>query len=117
METSTVVTESTSTSTVIPLLILAVLIAFLTLKAGAHLADAKRTGIIWCAASGVIGIASGYLFGSLLGGAMGGPFASFIGFVIAIRFMLGTSLVGALGLTIVATGVTVIGLLVLDKLF
>lgn len=116
MEEATAVTTYSSSSPVIPLLVLAVLIVF-PLKLGAHFAGAARTGIVWCAATGVIGIVSGYVAGGLFGGVLGGPLASFIGFVVAIRFMLGTSLIGALGLTIVATGLTIVGFMLLDQVF
>jgi hypothetical protein len=115
MEANTVYV-STSYSPVIPLILLAVLL-ILPIKAGAHFADAKRTGVIWCAATAAIGILAGAVVSRILGGSLGGPLAAFIGFVVAIRYMLGTTLMGALGLTIVATGLSIVGFMVLAKVF
>jgi hypothetical protein len=98
-----------STSPFVGILIMAVVLA-LPIKVGAILADAKRSGIIWCGATGLIGLLAGYLAASVFGGTLGGPLAAFLGFVIAIRFMLGTTLLGALGLTVVAMGVSLAGL-------
>ena len=92
----------------ISLLVLVVVVA-LPLKIGAHFADAKRKGLLWCALAAFVGLMAGHLASAVLGGAMGGPLAAAIGFVIAIRYMLGTSLAGALGLTIIALGVCLVG--------
>jgi energy-converting hydrogenase Eha subunit B len=96
----------------ISLLVLMVLVA-LPLKIGAHLADAKRTGLIWCALSALVGVLAGHLASVLIGGAIGGPLAAAIGFILAIRFMLGTNLAGALGLTLIAWLVCLLGIFLL----
>ena len=98
----------------ISLLVLVVVVA-LPLKIGAHFADAKRKGLLWCALAAFVGLMAGHLASAVLGGAMGGPLAAAIGFVIAIRYMLGTSLAGALGLTIIALGVCLVGVWALEQ--
>ena len=99
----------------ISLLVLVVVVA-LPLKIGAHFADGKRKGLLWCALAAFVGLMAGHLASAVPGGAMGGPLAAAIGFVIAIRYMLGTSLAGALGLTIIALGVCLVGVWALAQL-
>jgi hypothetical protein len=89
------------------LLALIILVA-IPIKVGAHLADAKRKGILWCGLAAVIGVVAGELAARLIGGYIGGPLAAFLGFIIAIRYLLGTSLAGALGLTIIAVFVSLL---------
>ena len=98
----------------VSLLVLVVAVA-LPLKIGAHFADAKRKGLLWCALAAFVGLMAGHVASAILGGAMGGPLAATIGFVLAIRYMLGTSLAGALGLTIIALGVCVLGVWLLGQ--
>ena len=85
------------------LLALIILVA-IPIKVGAHLADAKRKGILWCGLAAVIGVVAGELAARLIGG----PLAAFLGFIIAIRYLLGTSVAGALGLTIIAVVVSLL---------
>jgi len=89
-------------------LLLVVLVA-IPLKVGAHLADAKHKGVLWCGLAAVIGVLAGQLAAHLVGGYIGGPLAAFLGFIIAIRYLLGTSMAGALGLTIIAVFVSLFG--------
>jgi hypothetical protein len=93
----------------VALAVLIVLVA-LPLKVGAHLADAKHTGLLWCALAAFVGLMSGHLASVLFGGAIGGPLAAAIGFVVAIRYVLGTNLAGAIGLTIIALLVCLLGI-------
>jgi hypothetical protein len=99
--------------TVLALALLALFVA-IPIKIGAYLADAKRTGFFWCGLSAIIGVLAGELAARLLGGFIGAPVAAFLGFVIAIRLLLGTSLAGALGLTIIAFLVALLGLWLLS---
>jgi energy-converting hydrogenase Eha subunit B len=94
------------------LLLLVVLVA-IPIKIGAHLAGARRTGIAWCALAAVVGVMAGDLTAHLFGGLLGGALAAFLGFIIAIHYLLGTSIAGALGLTIVALLVSLLGLMAL----
>ena len=98
------------------LLLLIVLVA-IPIKVGAHLADAQRKGILWCALAAVVGVLAGQLAAHLVGGYIGGPLAAFLGFIIAIRYLLGTSMAGALGLTIIAVVVSLLGIWALSHLF
>jgi hypothetical protein len=93
----------------VALLVLMVVVA-LPLKVGAHFADAKRKGLFWCALTALVGLLAGHLASVLFGGAIGGPLAAAIGFVIAIRYMLGTNLAGAIGLTFIALAVCILGI-------
>jgi hypothetical protein len=93
----------------IALLVLIVAVA-LPLKVGAHFADAKRNGLFWCALTAFVGLMAGHLASALFGGAIGGPLAAAIGFVIAIRYMMGTNMAGAIGLTIIALCVCLLGI-------
>jgi hypothetical protein len=98
-----------SASVLLALLALVVLVA-IPIKLGAHLADARRKGILWCALAAVVGVLAGHLTARLFGGFIGGSLASFLGFIIAIRYLLGTTLAGALGLTIIALAVSLFGI-------
>jgi hypothetical protein len=91
------------------LLLLALFVA-IPIKIGALLADARRTGFLWCGLSAIIGVLAGEIAARLFGVYVGAPVAAFLGFVIAIRLLLGTSLAGALGLTIIAIVVALLGL-------
>ncbi|HXN10609.1 MAG TPA: hypothetical protein VN859_05155, partial [Steroidobacteraceae bacterium] len=71
------------------LLLLAMFVA-IPIKIGALLADARRTGFIWCGLSAIVGVLAGEIAARLFGGYVGGPVAAFLGFVIAIRLLLGT---------------------------
>jgi energy-converting hydrogenase Eha subunit B len=101
-------TLSFSGGLVLALLLLVLLVA-IPLKVGAHLAGAQRNGILWCALAAVVGVLAGDLTAHLLGGYLGGSLAAFLGFIIAIRYLLGTSIAGALGLTIIAFVVSLLG--------
>jgi hypothetical protein len=100
---------------VLSLLFLTVVIA-LPVKLAAHFAGAKRTGILWCGASVAAGILLGYIASSLFGGFLGGPLAGFLGFVLGIRLMLDTSFVAAVGLSVIAFGLSLAGLSLLSHL-
>ena len=95
------------------LLLLAMFVA-IPIKIGALLADARRTGFIWCGLSAIVGVLAGEIAARLFGGYVGGPVAAFLGFVIAIRLLLGTSLAGAIGLTIIAIVVALLGMWLLS---
>jgi energy-converting hydrogenase Eha subunit B len=95
--------------TAMALLLLALFVA-IPIKIGAYMADAKRTGFLWCGLSAIVGVLAGEVAARLFGGYIGGPVAAFLGFVIAIRLLLGTSVAGALGLTIIALLVALLGL-------
>src|SRR5208282_2470020 len=97
----------------IALALLALFVA-IPIKIGAYMADAKRTGFFWCGLSAIIGVFAGELAALLFGGYIGAPVAAFLGFVFAIRMLLGTSLAGALGLTIIAFVVSLLGLWLLS---
>jgi len=98
-----------SSSVLLALLALVLLVA-IPIKIGAHLADVRRKGMLWCALAAVVGVLAGHLAARLFGGYIGGSFAAFLGFIIAIRYLLGTSVAGALGLTIIAFVVSLFGI-------
>jgi hypothetical protein len=88
----------------------------LPVKLAAHFAAAKRTGIFWCFGAVAVGMMMGCLVAALLGGYIGGPLAGFLGFVLGMRLMLGTSFAAALGLSIIAFGLSLGGFALLVKL-
>ena len=94
-------TYSFSGGLVLAWLFLIVAIA-LPVKLAAQLAGASRTGLGWCGASVAVGLAAGFIASKLFGGFIGGPLASFLGFGLGLRFMLGTTFLGALGLSVIA---------------
>jgi len=91
-------------------LLLLVLLVAIPIKVGAHLADARRKGLLWCALAAVVGVLAGHIAARVFGGLIGGSLASFVGFIVAIRYLLGTTLAGALGLTIIALIVSLAGI-------
>ena len=94
--------------TLLALLMLVVLVA-IPIKVGVHFANARHKGIFWCALAAVVGVLAGELTARLFGGYIGSSLAAFLGFIIAIRYLLGTTMVGALGVTIIAFGVSLLG--------
>lgn len=97
------------------LLTMTVLIA-LPVKIAAHFADARRTGILWCFAAVGVGLVIGSIASFLAGGYIGGPLAGLLGFVMGMRLILGTSFAAALGLSIIALGLSLAGFALLVKL-
>jgi hypothetical protein len=100
---------------ILSLVFLTVVVA-LPMKLGAHMANAKRTGIISCGFAAFVGLFAGLLASIIFGGLIGGPLAAAIGFALAIRFMLGTSFFGALGLMLIALLLSFVGFALLAKL-
>jgi len=97
-------------------LVLLVVLVSLPVKLAAHFAGAKRTGLIWCTLAVAVGVFIGWLVAWLLGGLIGGPLAGFIGFVLGIRWMLGTTFVSALGLSVIAFVLSLAGMALLAQL-
>ena len=94
------------------LLALTVLVA-LPMKIGAHLVHAKYTGLIRCGFAAFVGLLGGLLAALFFGGLIGGFLACALGYLLAIRAMLGTSFLGAVGLTLIAMLVSALGFWVL----
>jgi hypothetical protein len=109
------VTYTFSGGVLLSLLMMTVLIA-LPVKIAALFADAKRTGILWCFGAVAVGLVIGSVTSFLVGGYIGGPLAGFLGFVMGMRLMLGTSFAAALGLSIIAFGLSLAGFALLVKL-
>jgi hypothetical protein len=63
-----------------------------------------------------VGLFVGCLAALFVGGLIGGPLAGFLGFVLGIRLMLGTSFAAALGLSVIAFVLSMIGFALLVKL-
>lgn len=89
-------------------LLVSVVIVALPIKIGAHLVTAERRGILWCFLAAIIGVMAGNVAAVIIGGLVGGTLAAAIGFVLGIRFILGTSVIGALCVSLVAVGVTIL---------
>jgi hypothetical protein len=106
------VTYSFSGGLILSFLFLTIVIA-LPVKLAAHFASARRTGFFWCLASVAVGVFVGYVASAIVGGVIGGPLAGFLGFVLGMRLMLGTSFVAALGLSVIAFGLSMLGLSIL----
>lgn len=100
---------------ILSVVFLTVVIA-LPMKLAAHFADAKHTGLIRCGAAVFVGLFAGALATAIFGGLLGGPLAAAIGFAMAIRFMLGTSFSGAIGLMLIALFLSFVGFALLAKL-
>src|SRR5579883_447278 len=96
------------------LLALTLLVA-LPIKVGAHLVAARETGLIRCGFTAFVALLGGLLAAALLGGLIGGTLAWLLGFFLSIRMMLGTTFLGAIGLTVVATLVSLAGLWLLSR--
>jgi hypothetical protein len=97
------------------LIVLTLLVA-LPMKVGAHLVKARYTGLIRCGFAAFVGLLGGFLVSLFLGGLIGGTLACALGFVLAIRAMLGTTFLGAIGLTLAALVVSAAGFWVLARL-
>jgi hypothetical protein len=105
-------TYSFSGGLVASLIFLSVVLA-LPVKLAAHFAGATRTGLAWCGASVAIGLLLGYIASAIFGGLLGGPLVGLLGFVFGIRLMLGTTFAAALGLSIIALVLSLLGLSIL----
>ena len=88
------------------LIVLTLLVA-LPIKIGAHLVKAEHRGLIRCGFTAFVAALGGLLGTVFLGGLIGGTLAWALGYLLAIRAMLGTSFLGAIGVAIVATVVSV----------
>jgi hypothetical protein len=97
-------------------LVLLTLLVALPMKVGAHLVKAQYTGLIRCGFAAFVGLLGGLLVSLLVGGLIGGTLACALGYVLAIRAMLGTSFFGAIGLTLVALAVSAAGFWALARL-
>jgi hypothetical protein len=109
------VTYQYSGGLLVSAIVLAVLVA-LPVKLAAHFSDAKRTGVLWCLAAVAVGLFIGCLTALFLGGLVGGPLAGFLGFVLGIRLILRTSFAAAVGLSVIAFVLSMIGFVLLVKL-
>lgn len=101
-----------SGGTILALVFLTLVIA-LPMKLAAHFAGAARTGLAWCGAAVGVGLVSGAIASWLVGGVIGGPLAAFLGFVVGVRLMLGTNMVAAVGISVIAFGLSLLGLSIL----
>jgi hypothetical protein len=90
------------------LLVLTLMVA-IPMKVGAHLVSAQHTGIIRCGFAAFVGLLGGILASLIFGGVIGPSLAWILGFILAIRAMLGTTFLGAIGLMLVAWLVSVLG--------
>lgn len=97
------------------LLILTVVVA-LPMKIGARLVKAKYTGIIRCGFAAFVGLLGGVLAAAILGGLIGPALGFALGYLLAIRAMLGTTILGAIALTVVAVLISLLGCWLLAKL-
>jgi hypothetical protein len=97
---------------ILSLIALTVLVA-LPMKVGAHIVHAKYTGLIRCGFAAFVGLLGGFLATLFLGGLIGGLLACALGYVLAIRAMLGTTFLGAIGVTLIAMLVSACGFWVL----
>lgn len=94
-----------------------VLIAVVPIRVGANWVGANKTDLLSCGIAAIVGVIAGAVASSLFGSAMGGPLAGFLGFIVAIRFILGTSLGGAFMLSIIAAGVSFLAMAFLSEFF
>ena len=99
---------------ILSLIALTVLVA-LPMKVGAHFVHARYTGLIRCGFAAFVGLLGGLLASVFLGGLIGGFLACALGYVLAIRAMLGTTVLGAIGMTLIAMLVSACGFWVLAQ--
>lgn len=92
------------------------LVIALPVKIAAHFAQATRTGFLWCITAVALGVGMGYLASLLFGGVLGAPLVGYLGFVFGIRLVLGTSFVAAIGLSVVAFVLALLGISLLGHL-
>jgi|SRR5215472_12376721 len=97
-------------------LIVLTLVVALPMKIGARLVNAKYTGIIRCGFAAFVGLLGGVLASAILGGLIGPTLGFALGYLLAIRAMLGTTILGALALTVVAVVISLAGCWLLAKL-
>ena len=97
------------------LLVLTVVVA-LPMKIGARLVNAKYTGIIRCGFAAFVGLLGGVLASAILGGLIGPALGFALGYLLAIRAMLGTTVLGAIALTVVAVLISLVGCWLLARL-
>lgn len=90
-------------------LVLLTLLVGLPIKIGAHLVHAQYTGIIRCGFTAFVALWCGLFATFFLGAFIGVTLAWLIGYLVCIRFMLGTTFPGAIVLTCIATLISVAG--------
>ncbi len=97
-------------------LVLLTLLVALPMKIGAKLVHAKYTGLIRCGFAAFVGLLGALLVSVFLGGLIGPFLACALGYLLAIRAMLGTTFLGAIGLTVIAMLVAAAGGWLLSQL-
>ena len=85
-------------------------------KFAADLANAKNSSFASAALAVLVGIVFTVVGVNLVGDKLGGFLAGVIGFALAIRLVMKTSLVGAVGVLIVAVGLSMAAVAVLVSL-
>src|SRR5215472_8140715 len=88
----------------------------LPMKIGARLVKAQHTGLIRCGFAAFVGLLGGVLASAILGGLIGPLLGFALGYLLVIRAMLGTTFLGAIGLTVVAVLISMLGSWLLAKL-
>lgn len=97
-------------------LVVLTLVVALPIKIGARLVGAQHQGLIRCGFAAFVAMLGGLLAWAFLGGLIGGALAWALGYLLAIRAMLGSSFLGAIGIAVVATLLSMLALAVLLKL-
>jgi hypothetical protein len=97
-------------------LVLLTLLVAIPMKVGARVVKAEHAGLIRCGFAAFVGVLGGTLVGLFLGGLIGVSLACALGFLLAIRAMLGTSFLGAIALTLIALAVSALGFWLLTHL-
>ncbi|HTT42206.1 MAG TPA: hypothetical protein VMG33_03985 [Steroidobacteraceae bacterium] len=97
-------------------LALLTLLVAIPMQVGARVVGAQHSGLIRCGFAAFVGVLGAALVGLFLGGLIGVALAGALGFLLAIRAMLGTSFLGAIGLTLIALLVSALGFWLLTHL-
>ena len=94
-----------------------VIMVVLPIKAGAHMVSAKNTNFGACVIASIVGVFSAILVSALVPSEFGASIAGFLGFLLSIRYVLGTTFIGSIVLSIVAVGVALLAGVVLSGVF
>lgn len=95
--------------------LVAITLATFPVKVASDLAGAKNSSLVRAGIAVALGIVLAVFAVNFVGTYITSPLAGALGFALAVRLVLGTSFIGAIGVMIVAFGISVLAFAALVK--